>query len=120
MISSIRLVKAEEGNFILKYRGRLDKTVGSEYSTQVTFSKDEHCGKWIASIAAGGVPLEKTPEAAADQLSAYLLAMSEAVKSKNIKHINMNNMFDAVSPTSLDEDLRVTTLGEIRGKPRKP
>jgi hypothetical protein len=46
--------------------------------------------------------------------------MSEAVKSKNIKHINMHNMFDAVSPTSLDEDLRVTTLGEIRGKPRKP
>ena len=95
-MSSIKLVKAKECEFTIDFHGNLDKRGSRGYHTEAVFKENES-GKWVAEMTIGDMTEQDTPEDAGDRLSAYLLAMSKAVKGKNIKHINMAGMFRSIS-----------------------
>lgn len=49
---------------------------------------------WVAEIAMDEFPGQESPEDACNKLSEWLLALSRGVKGKNIKHLNIEKMFN--------------------------
>lgn len=94
-MSTIKLKKAEQNLSVVNFHGNLDPRGSRGYESDVKFEQGE-CGKWIASITIDGMSAQETPEEAADRLSKYLSVMAKAVKGKNIKHLNIGGMFNAV------------------------
>jgi len=95
-MSSIRLISAIKGKFKVSAHNMLKGVRSTGYDCVVTFTESDN-GGWISSMSIGqDMPVQSTPEEAADRLSLYLLALSKAVKGKNIKHINMDKMFETV------------------------
>ena len=91
----IELKKAEKSQFTINFNARFGKDNSGGYETDVNFIGDD-CGGWIAEVMIGDMTSQGSPEEAADRLSLYLLALSRAVKGKNIKHLNLMNMFSPV------------------------
>tara|TARA_R110000772_G_C13230875_1_gene432745 strand:- start:850 stop:1137 length:288 start_codon:yes stop_codon:yes gene_type:complete len=91
----IELKKAEKSQFTINFNARFGKDYSGGYETDVNFIGDD-CGGWIAEVMIGDMASQGSPEQAADRLSLYLLALSRAVKGKNIKHLNLMNMFSSV------------------------
>ncbi|NRA76720.1 MAG: hypothetical protein HRU18_00810 [Pseudoalteromonas sp.] len=96
-MSSIQLKKAEIGKFTINFHGMINAKKGTGYQSVAIFEDDEGSGNWTAQMLINDMSPQGTPEEAGDRLSAYLLAMSKAVKGKNIKHLKMATMFQAVS-----------------------
>ena len=96
-MSTITLKVAKQGNFTIEFHGKLDKRGSRGYSTEAVFKESDGDGEWTASMNVCDMTPQQTPEDAGDRLSAYLLAMSKAVKGRNIKHLKMNTMFNGVS-----------------------
>ncbi len=96
-MSSIQLRKAEAGKFTINFHGMIDIKKGTGYESVAIFEKDVHSDCWTAQMLINDMSPQSTPEDAGDRLSAYLLSMSKAVKGKNIKHLKMSSMFQAVS-----------------------
>lgn len=97
IMSTVTLRTAEQGSFIIEFHGNLDKRGSRGYSTEAVFKEDVESGNWTASMNICDMTPQESPEAAGDRLSQYLLAMSKAVKGRNIKHLKMSTMFDGVS-----------------------
>ena len=95
-MSSIKLKKAEQNLSVVNFHGDFDSTGARGYEADVKFERGD-CGRWVASVTIDGMTAQETPEEAADRLSKYLYVMSKAVKGKNIKHLNIGGMFNAVS-----------------------
>lgn len=96
-MSSVQLKKAEPRKFEINFHGMIDVKKGHGYEAIATFESDVHTDVWTAKMVIDEMSPQDTPEDAGDRLSAYLLAMSKAVKGKNIKHLKMSTMFQAIS-----------------------
>ena len=96
-MSTVTLKIAEQGNFTINFHGNLDKRGSRGYQTDAVFKEDDETGNWTASMDICDMTPQESPEEAGDRLSQYLLAMSKAVKGRNIKHLKMNTMFDGLS-----------------------
>lgn len=96
-MSTVTLKIAEIGNFTIDFHGNLDKRGSTGYRTEAVFKENDESGNWTASMNICDMSPQESPEAAGDRLSQYLLAMSKAVKGRNIKHLKMSTMFDGVS-----------------------
>lgn len=94
-MSSIKLVKAQEDEFQINFHNMLDR--GTGYESTVTFKRNENYGTWTAEMTIGEMPAQDSPEDAADRMSQYLLALSKAVKGRNIKHLDISRMFKSMS-----------------------
>lgn len=94
-MSTVKLKEATKNKTTVNFHNNLDKSGETGYESDVTFSQNDADG-WVAEIVIDGMPDQYSPEDAADKLSSYLLAMSKAVKGRNIKHLNIGNMFTPV------------------------
>jgi hypothetical protein len=86
----VKLKKASEDEYVINFNQDISR--GRGYEADVAFIGDGS-GGWIAEVIISGMKSQASPEDAADKLSTYLLAMSKAVKAKNIKHLNASEMF---------------------------
>jgi len=91
----IELKKAERNNFTINFNRGFGGGIDGGYESDVNFIGDD-CGGWIAEVIVSGMTSQGSPEDAADRLSLYLLTLSKAVKSRNIKHLNLIDMFSAI------------------------
>ena len=96
-MSAITLKSASKGFFTVEFHGNLDKRGATGYKTEALFVENTDSGEWTASMNICDMSPQTTPEDAGDRLSAYLLAMSKAVKGRNIKHIKMMTMFQSIT-----------------------
>ena len=92
-MSTIRLISAKPEEFVINFHGEFER--GKGYESNVKFIGEY--GKWTAEVVIGDMLAQESAEDAADRLSKYLLVMSKAVKAKNIKHLNLDKMFNSIS-----------------------
>ena len=96
IMKRIKLMSLSEQGAKVNFHVDLDAFGARGYETDVIFVQDEY-GNWTASMGIGGMPDQKSPADCADKLSKYLLELSRAVKAKNIKHLNIDSLFNSVS-----------------------
>ncbi len=96
-MSTVTLKKAKKGEFTIEFHGNLDARGSRGYQTEAVFKEIDGDNEWVASMNICDMTPQESPETAGDRLSQYLLAMSKAVKGRNIKHLKMSTMFNGVS-----------------------
>lgn len=94
-MSTITLRLVQKGEAYINFHVCLDGIRGSGYETSVDLYNKDGKG-WTASMCFDDMPPQSSPEDAIDRMGLYLRSMAKAMKGRNIKHLNIDDLFNPV------------------------
>jgi len=94
MMATIRLRAITEGEACINFHVNLDKQGRTGYETFVSLCNKGGQG-WSAEMKFDEMPPQESPEEAIDRMGLYLREMAKAMKGKNIKHLNVGDLFNS-------------------------
>ncbi|CAM0006550.1 hypothetical protein VPH234P10_0016 [Vibrio phage 234P10] len=97
-MGTIKLKKIEKDEAVINFHVNLDARGSSGYETDITLRNTGRHGfsEWTCEMSFTNMPPQCSPEEAVDRMGLYLRNMAKAMKGKNIKHLNVDTLFDAV------------------------
>jgi hypothetical protein len=90
----IKAKEFKEDEVTVNIHVNLDSRGGTGYETDIKVTQKQD-GKWVASMEFSDMPPQESFEDAIDRLGLYLQKMAVAVKSKNLKYLNPEQIFTA-------------------------
>jgi len=94
-MASIKLKLIQEDEAYINFHVNLDPRGSTGYESTVSLYNKDGAG-WTAEMTFDDMPVQETPGEAIDRMGLYLRQMATAMKGKNIKHLNIDNLFQTV------------------------
>lgn len=94
-MSTIQLRLVQEDEAYINFHVNLDARGSTGYESTISLYNKDGQG-WTAEMKFDDMPPQETPEEAIDRMGLYLREMAKAMKGKDIKHLNIDNLFKPV------------------------
>jgi len=88
-----KLIQADVAR--INFHVNLDTRGSTGFETDVTL-ENKYGNGWTAEMMFCDMPAQETPEEAIDRMGLYLRSMAKAMKGRNIKHLNIDELFKPV------------------------
>lgn len=92
-MSTIRLKKITNEESVINFHVNLDTRGSRGYETDLVIKHDVDTDRWTAEMFFTDMPPQESVADAVDRLGLYLQHMSKAMRSKNVKHLNIDTLF---------------------------
>jgi len=94
-MATIKPTVIQEDEVYINFHVNLDDRGRCGFESTVSLYNKDGEG-WIAEMSFNDMPPQETPEEAIDRMGLYLRNMAKAMKGKNIKHLNIDKLFNPI------------------------